>query len=204
VALAKDEIRVDDIAKAALAEPEIEVGPEVPQRDQQQVFDEFADRARSEKGIIIQGETSDIEYDFARCCSPLPGDDVIGFVTLGRGIKIHRRNCRNIQRLLLDSTDASMRDRLIDIDWPSKETTEYLGGIRIEGEDRPGILNEIALAVTSYKNTNIRSVNIETEKTAFHGSVLVTVLNLEHLERLIERLKKVKGLSLAERYVDMS
>ncbi|MGB5074969.1 MAG: bifunctional (p)ppGpp synthetase/guanosine-3',5'-bis(diphosphate) 3'-pyrophosphohydrolase [Bacteroidota bacterium] len=204
VALAKDEIRVDEIAQAALAPPEIEEGLTLPHRDQQQVFDEFAGRARSEKGIIIQGETSDIEYDFARCCSPLPGDDVIGFVTLGRGIKIHRHNCRNIQRLLLDDSDASMRDRLVEIAWPSNVTTEYLGGIRIEGDDRPGILNEIALAVTSYKSTNIRSVNIETEKTTFHGSVLVTVNNLEHLERLIERLKKVKGISLAERYVDMS
>ncbi len=205
VALAKDEIRVDDIAKAALAPvPEPGADTEVPQRDQQQVFDEFADRARSEKGIIIQGETSDIEYDFARCCSPLPGDDVIGFVTLGHGIKIHRRNCRNIQRLMQDDSDASMRDRLIDIAWPADGTSEYLGGIRIEGEDRPGILNEIALAVTSYRNTNIRSVNIETEKTTFRGSVLVTVHSLEHLERLIERLKKVKGISMAERYVEMS
>jgi GTP diphosphokinase / guanosine-3',5'-bis(diphosphate) 3'-diphosphatase len=103
-----------------------------------------------------------------------------------------------------DTSDENMRDRLIEISWPSKGTTEYLGGIRIEGEDRPGILNEIALAVTSYKSTNIRSVNIETEKNIFRGSVLVTVNNLEHLERLIERLKKVKGISMAERFVEMS
>jgi guanosine-3',5'-bis(diphosphate) 3'-pyrophosphohydrolase len=205
VALAKDEIRVDDIAKAALAEPlESAAESELPQRDQQQIFEEFADRARGEQGIIIQGEASNIEYDFARCCSPLPGDEVIGFVTLGRGIKIHRRNCRNIQRLLQDSSDASMRDRLVDIAWPTNDANDYLSGIRIEGEDRPGVLNEIALALTSYKNTNIRSVNIETEKTIFHGSVLVSVHSLEHLERLIERLKKVKGVSVAERYIEMS
>lgn len=153
---------------------------------------------------MIQGESSDIQYDFARCCSPLPGDDVVGFVTLGHGIKIHRKSCRNIQRLMHDTSDESMRDRLVEISWPSEGTTEYLGGIRIEGEDRPGILNEIALAVTSYKSTNIRSVNIETEKNIFRGSVLVTVNSLEHLERLIERLKKVKGISMAERFVEMS
>jgi GTP diphosphokinase / guanosine-3',5'-bis(diphosphate) 3'-diphosphatase len=168
------------------------------------VFEEFAGRARSEQGVMIQGETSNIQFDFARCCSPLPGDEVIGFVTLGHGIKIHRRNCRNIQRLLQDNSDQSMRDRLVEITWPSNGATEYLGGIRIEGDDRPGILNEIALAVTSYKNTNIRSVNIETEKTTFRGSVLVTVSSLEHLERLIERLKKVKGISMAERFIEMS
>ena len=205
VALARDEIRADDIAQAALAEPEQQAsGPDLPQRDHQQVFEEFAGRARTEQGVMIQGEASDIQSDFARCCSPLPGDEVVGFVTLGHGIKIHRRSCRNIQRLLHDSSDQGMRDRLVDISWPENAESEYLGGIRVEGEDRPGILNEIALAVTSYRNTNIRSVNIETDKNSFRGSVLVTVKSLEHLERLIERLKKVKGILTAERFVEMS
>jgi RelA/SpoT family (p)ppGpp synthetase len=205
VALAKDEISVDDIVRAVkTAEEAAEETVELPQRNQQEVFEEFAERARSEKGIMIDGEAADIEYEFARCCSPLPGDEVIGFVTLGHGIKVHRRNCKNIQRLLQDTNDASMRDRLIDISWPGNGESEYLGGIRVEGEDRPGILNEIALAVTSYQNTNIRSVNIETEKAFFHGSVLVTVRSLEHLQRLIERLKKVKGISSAQRYIEMS
>ncbi|MCB2206153.1 bifunctional (p)ppGpp synthetase/guanosine-3',5'-bis(diphosphate) 3'-pyrophosphohydrolase [bacterium] len=204
VALAKDEISVEDIVRAVQA-PKVEVqDPVLPQKNQQEVFEEFAERARSEKGVMIEGQAADIEYEFARCCSPLPGDDVIGFVTLGRGIKIHRRSCRNIQRLVRDTSDGSMRDRLIDISWPENKSTEYLGGIRVEGEDRPGILNEIALAVTSYQNTNIRSVNIETENSFFHGSVLVTVHSLEHLQRLIERLKKVKGISSAERYIEMS
>jgi (p)ppGpp synthase/HD superfamily hydrolase len=92
----------------------------------------------------------------------------------------------------------------VDITWPNQGEVEYLGGIRVEGEDRPGILNEIALAVTSYQNTNIRSVNIETEHSAFHGTVLVTVRSLDHLQRLIERLKKVKGISNAERFIEMS
>lgn len=204
VALAKDEISVDDIADAVREPRKEETEIILPQMDTQQVFEEFAEVARTEQGIMIQGEAADIEYDFARCCSPLPGDDVIGFVTLGKGIKIHRRNCRNIKRLLEDTSDASMRDRLVDIAWPEQGVLEYLGGIRVEGEDRPGILNEIALALTSYQNTNIRSVNIESENAMFHGSVLVSVRSLEHLERLIERLKKVKGISHAERFVEMS
>lgn len=204
VALAKDEISVDDIAAAVLAKPDDTTDLPLPVRDQQQVFEEFAQAARSERGIAIEGETTNIEYDFARCCSPLPGDDIIGFVTLGRGIKIHRRSCKNILRLLHDDEDSSMRDRLIEISWPANGAVDYLGGIRIEGDDRPGILNEIALAVTSFQNTNIRSVNIETHQSQFSGSVLVSVRSLEHLERLIERLKKVKGVSVAERYIEMS
>ena len=204
VALAKDEITVDEIAQAWLAPEEKPAEAPLPVRDQQKVFDEFADIARTEQGVMIQGETSNVEFDFARCCSPLPGDDIIGFVTLGRGIKIHRRTCKNIQRLLHDTESSPMRDRLIEISWPEGSGLNYLGGIKIEGDDRPGILNEIALAVTSYQNTNIRTVNIETDKTFFYGSILVSVQSLGHLERLIERLKKVKGVSSAERYVEMS
>jgi GTP diphosphokinase / guanosine-3',5'-bis(diphosphate) 3'-diphosphatase len=203
VALAKDEIDVDDIIGAWRADDEKPPATSAPVRDQQDVFNEFADVARSEQGIMIEGEQTNIEFDFARCCSPLPGDDIIGFVTLGKGIKIHRRSCRNIQRLLMDGEESPMRDRLIEISWPSEQGLNYLGGIKVTGEDRPGILNEIALAVTSYQSTNIRSVNIETDKTFFYGSILVSVRNLEHLERLIERLKKVKGISSAERYVEM-
>ncbi|MCZ7558032.1 MAG: bifunctional (p)ppGpp synthetase/guanosine-3',5'-bis(diphosphate) 3'-pyrophosphohydrolase [Bacteroidia bacterium] len=204
VALAKDEITVDEIAEACLAAEEKEPETILPVRDQQQVFDEFADAARSEQGVMIQGEISNIEFDFARCCSPLPGDDIIGFVTLGHGIKIHRRSCKNIQRLMHADDASPMRERLIDISWPENADLHYLGGIKVTGEDRPGILNEIALAVTSYQNTNIRSVNIETDKSFFYGSILVTVRSLDHLERLIERLKRVKGIASAERYVEMS
>jgi len=156
---------------------------------------------------LIDGESGDVQHDFARCCSPLPGDDIIGFVTQGSGIKIHRRNCRNIQRLLGDISEASesMRSRLIEVAWPRTPAGEYLGGIRMEGEDRPGVLNEIALAISNYENTNIRSVNIEAKPgtSVFSGSVLMTVRDLEHLERLIERVRKVRGVTAAERYVDV-
>ena len=205
VALARDEISPDDIANAYLeSSKENKAEDSIPSLDHRKVFEEFAHAARSEKGIAIEGETTDIMYDFARCCSPLPGDDIIGFVTLGRGLKIHRRSCRNIKRLLQDPDESPMRERLIDISWPDNGAAEYLGGIRIEGEDRPGILNEIAFAVTNYQNTNIRSVNIETVESAFYGSVLVSVHSLDHLQHLIERLKKVKGISVAERYVEIS
>jgi GTP diphosphokinase / guanosine-3',5'-bis(diphosphate) 3'-diphosphatase len=207
-ALGNDELTVDDILKVVA---DTEPKPEdiiLPQRDASELFEEFAAAARTERGILIQGLPNAMQYDFARCCSPLPGDDVIGFVTQGRGIKIHRKSCRNIQRLMsaVDAEGHGMLDRIIDISWPQSTTGEYLGGIRMEGSDRPGVLNEITLAISSYNNTNIRSVNIEAEQgtSMFHGSVLVSVRDLEHLQRLIERVRKVRGVEIAERYVEVA
>ncbi|MBI5647280.1 MAG: bifunctional (p)ppGpp synthetase/guanosine-3',5'-bis(diphosphate) 3'-pyrophosphohydrolase [Ignavibacteriae bacterium] len=208
IALGNDELTADDILRTIDESRPKDVDITLPTADRAQVFEQYAQAAREEQGILIQGQTGNIQFDFARCCSPLPGDEVVGFVTQGRGIKIHRSNCRNILRLLSDgdTSTQSMRDRLIEISWPLTPTGEYLGGIRMEGDDRPGVLNEIALAISSYNNTNIRSVNIEAlpGTSSFHGSVLVTVRDLDHLQRLIERVKKVRGVSIAERYVDVA
>jgi RelA/SpoT family (p)ppGpp synthetase len=206
VALGRDEIHVDDILGIATRPPLPPREAPAPERDPAEVFQEFARQARGEQGILIDGQQRDVEYDFARCCSPLPGDDVVGFVTVGKGVKIHRRNCRNILRLLNDTTpdNEKMRARLVSITWPAAGAGEYLSGIRIEGDDRPGILNEIALAITTFNNTNIRSVNIDTRESVFTGSVLVSVGSLEHLQRLIEKLRKVRGVTVAERYIEVA
>jgi len=163
--------------KILIAPEEERAVPPLPVQDSHAVFEQFAAAARTESDLYIQGEKSDVLYEFARCCNPLPGDEIVGFVTIGHGIKIHRQNCLNIQRLIDDDDPSSsdMRSRLIDVGWPENGKSEYLGGILVEGDDRPGILNEIALAVTSYTNTNIRSVNITVQDMQFQGAVLVSV-----------------------------
>ncbi|MDH7514605.1 MAG: bifunctional (p)ppGpp synthetase/guanosine-3',5'-bis(diphosphate) 3'-pyrophosphohydrolase [Bacteroidota bacterium] len=160
-----------------------------------------------EHAITVEGVTEAVPYDFARCCNPLPGDHVVAYVTPGSGIKIHRRSCRNIQRVLLDTgeTGRTMRERIRDAAWVPTSSGEYLGGIRIEGIDRPGLLQEIALAVSSCDNTSIRSIRLETrpETGTFHGSILMSVHDLGHLERLIERVRGVQGVTIAERSMDV-
>lgn len=206
IAIGTDDVHVDEVAEVLNAPPPAPPLLQIESREPSEVFEQFAHQAREEKGILIEGRQESIQYDFARCCNPLPGDAVLGFVTQGHGIKIHRRSCRNIQRLLessdSDGDGSDMRNRLVDIDWPAEGDSSYLSGIRVEGEDRPGILNEIALAITSYANTNIRSVNFESEHATFAGAVLVSVKNLEHLQRLIERVRKVRGIIVAERFVE--
>lgn len=159
-------------------------------------FTSFAKLARNEaNGISIVGNNSSILYSYARCCNPVPGDDVVGIVTVGSGVKIHRRSCRNIRSML-----DTMRPRLIDVEWSSAEKGNFMAAIRITGEDRPAMLNDITSAIISYNNTNIRSVNIDSFDSIFEGIVTVYVKDIDHLERVFDKLRKIKGVENVQRF----
>ncbi len=159
-------------------------------------FDSFADTARDDiGGILVDGKNSGIMYSYARCCNPIPGDPVIGYITVGEGIKIHRKTCNNLIRI--SEKDAS---KLIPVQWPQSEDNLFVAGLTVMGEDSPGILNELSHAIVSYQNTNIKSININTNDSMFEGSITLYVHNLEHLSRIIERLKRLKGVYSVERF----
>ena len=146
-------------------------------------------------GILVEGEHKEIAYNFAKCCNPIPGDPVVGYITVGEGIKIHRKNCKNLINML-----KSDESRLVPVDWPGANGSLFVAGITITGEDLPGVLKDISNSITSFQNTNIRSVNINTSDSMFEGAVTVQVKDIEHLNRLIERLKKHKWIYSAERF----
>lgn len=159
-------------------------------------FDSFATLARSTAGgVIVEGEYKGIEYKFAKCCNPIPGDPIVGFITIGEGIKIHRKDCKNLIMMAEHSPD-----KIITVQWPRANDSFFVAGINVRGEDSPGILNDISNSITSYKNTNIKSVNINTSDSVFYGTVTVYVSDIEHLQRLIERLRKNKGIYSVERF----
>lgn len=156
----------------------------------------YLDHSRSTTGILIQGRRDNLLYGYAKCCNPVPGDEVIGVVTVGQGVKIHRTSCKNIQKL-----QASGEERLIDVSWPStEEGADYLVGVRVFGEDRPGMLSDLTHVISSYNNTNIRSVNIDSRDAMFDGKMTVFVKNTYHLARLVEKLRKVRGVTSVERF----
>ncbi|MBK9099629.1 MAG: bifunctional (p)ppGpp synthetase/guanosine-3',5'-bis(diphosphate) 3'-pyrophosphohydrolase [bacterium] len=166
------------------------------EQDKILAFDQFADIARKDAGgIIVDGKSSGIMYSYAKCCNPIPGDPVIGYITVGEGVKIHRKTCNNL--INLSKIDS---DKLVSVDWPGTDGTMFVAGLALKGEDSPGILNDIAHTIVSYKNTNIKSININTNDSTFEGSVMVYVNNLEHLNILIDRLKKLRGLYKVERF----
>lgn len=157
----------------------------------------YLKKSRNDAGILIQGKRDNLLYSYAKCCNPVPGDDVVGVVTIGHGVKIHRVNCKNILKLQADNRD----ERLIDAAWPStEEGADYLVGIRCYGEDRPGMLSDITHVISTYNNTNIRSVNIDSKDALFDGRITVYVKNTYHLSRLMEKLRRVRGVTSVERY----
>ncbi|HZK75308.1 MAG TPA: ACT domain-containing protein, partial [Candidatus Kapabacteria bacterium] len=156
----------------------------------------YMDTSRATTGILIQGRRDNFLYSYAKCCNPVPGDEVVGVVTVGQGVKIHRANCKNILKLQADS-----EERMIDVSWPSTdEGADYLVGIRVFGEDRPGMLSDLTHVISTYNNTNIRSVNIDSRDVMFDGKMTVFVKNTYHLARLTEKLRKVRGVTSVERF----
>ena len=159
-------------------------------------FDEFAQITRKDVGgILIDGKKTEMLYSYAKCCNPIPGDPIIGYITLGEGIKIHRKTCNNL--LNLSAGDSS---KLITVQWPYSDESYFVAGLIVKGEDRPGIVNDIANIIVSYSNTNIKSININTNDSNFEGTITIYVNNLEYLNKLIQRLKKVKGVYTVERF----
>ncbi|MBU1096629.1 MAG: RelA/SpoT family protein [Ignavibacteriae bacterium HGW-Ignavibacteriae-2] len=188
IAIAKDVINVDQIL-AAPEEKEEQVLPDFQ-------YESFAELARTTTGgVIVDGEHKGIEYFFAKCCSPIPGDPIVGYITIGEGIKIHRKDCKNLLNMLKHG-----EHKLVPVVWPQSNGSNFVAGIKIRGEDKLGVLNEISNSISHYKNTNIKAVNINTNDSMFNGTVSVYVNDLEHLNRLIERLKKVQGVYSVTRF----
>jgi GTP diphosphokinase / guanosine-3',5'-bis(diphosphate) 3'-diphosphatase len=193
-ALAQGQLNLDEILSTAKEKRESvsSTKEKVPLVE----FDNFANLVRKNVGgVLVEGKDSNILYSYAKCCNPIPGDPVIGYITVGEGIKIHRKTCQNL--LKVTEKDSS---KLVTVKWPETEDDLFVAGLTVMGEDSPGILNEISHAIVSYQNTNIKSLNINTTDSLFEGSIMLFVHNLDHLSRIIDRLKKVKGIYSVERF----
>ncbi|MBI4419565.1 MAG: bifunctional (p)ppGpp synthetase/guanosine-3',5'-bis(diphosphate) 3'-pyrophosphohydrolase, partial [Gemmatimonadetes bacterium] len=155
------------------------------------VFGRVLDRLRLRRGVRIQG-VDGLMVRYAQCCQPVPGDPVVGYVTQGRGISIHRANCSN---LLLMSAEP---ERRVEIDWQEMEGEVFLVGLGVVGEDRRGLFADLMQAV-SQTGTNIRSTDLATRDGAVFGTVVVEVENHNHLAKVIRAMRRVKGVSEVER-----
>jgi guanosine-3',5'-bis(diphosphate) 3'-pyrophosphohydrolase len=188
-AIAQNQINIDEVLTATSSKDEKEY-----EKDAE--FKKFANVARSDiGGILVDGKKSGILYSYAKCCNPIPGDPVIGYITVGEGIKIHRKSCVNLIKLTQDD-----ESKLVSVQWPETESSLFVAGISVNGKDRPGILNDISHSIVTFQNTNIKSLNLTTSDSSFEGSVAIYVNNLDHLNRIIERLKKVPGIYSVERF----
>jgi GTP diphosphokinase / guanosine-3',5'-bis(diphosphate) 3'-diphosphatase len=144
--------------------------------------------------LLIGDNLQELDYTLSSCCNPIPGDDVFGFVTVSEGIKIHRNNCPNAMQLM-----AKYSYRIIKAKWMTEKSIAFLSGIKITGIDDQGILNNLTSVISSEYNLNIRSINIESNAGAFEGVVMIYIYDTQTLNRLIEKLKKLKGVQKVSR-----
>ena len=164
--------------------PELD-SPEPPKPPS--VLERFVDRVRGSKGVKIQG-VDGVMVRYAQCCQPVPGDPVVGYVTRGRGVSIHRADCPNL--LLL----AHEPERRLEIDWQEAEGERFMVRLALEASDRRGLYADLASAVTG-TGTDIRSMDLRTMDGKVNGSVVVEVENLAHLEKIMKAARRVKGVS---------
>ena len=151
------------------------------------VFERFVDRVRGSKGVRIQG-VDGLMVRYAQCCQPVPGDPVVGYVTRGRGVSIHRSDCPNL--LLL----AHEPERRLEIDWQEAQGERFVVRLALEGNDRRGLYADVAAAVSS-TGTDIKSMDLRSTDGRTIGSMLVEVENLNHLEKIIRATRRVKGIT---------
>jgi len=138
------------------------------------------------KGVSVKG-IDDILIHFSKCCSPLPGDKIIGFITRGRGVSIHTEDCPNVIDLAVD------KDRLIEVDWQQDDST-HPARISVYTVDKPGLLANVSSAITSAE-VNISQANISTteDKKAYLNFV-VEVRDLNQLDKVIKKVEQVDGV----------
>lgn len=151
-------------------------------------------RSRPTNGVRVKG-IDNLLVRFARCCNPVPGDDIVGYVTRGRGVSVHRSDCPNLPAIG-DGEDAA---RVIEVEWESSVEANYSVDIEVTGHDRNGLLNEVLQAVSESK-TNISAVTGRSDKNKMamiHMTILIR--NTDHLHSVVERIKRVKDVYTVHR-----
>lgn len=150
---------------------------------------------RPTHGVSVVG-ADNLLVRFARCCNPVPGDDIIGYITRGRGVSVHRRDCTNIPAPDAGDEEAN---RVIDVMWEDSIEANYNVEIEITGHDRRGLLNEVLQAVSESK-TNIAAVAGRSDKNKMamiHMTILIR--NTDHLYAVVEKIKRVKDVYSVQR-----
>ncbi len=154
------------------------------------------ERHKSKSGVVVKG-IGDVAVRFSKCCNPVPGDEIVGFVTRGRGVTIHRTDCINVMNLTEED-----RHRLIEAEWDVEgkgmANVSYLAGIRIVGTDRVGLMMEVSKVFTD-EDVSVKSLTIKTTKNTAIFDVTIEVKGKEQLEKIIKRLMKLNDILEIER-----
>jgi len=155
-------------------------------------------KRKSRSNILVDGESID-QYDFslARCCLPVQGDDIFGYLTAGNGLKVHRINCKNATHLL-----ANYSYRVLKAEWSGQFETNFIVELSIEGVDSgPGVITKLSNEISNNLGINIRSFSMEGTEGYFIGKVTIFVLNKDQLNKVMQAISKLDGISNVTRVI---
>ena len=196
-ALMEDEITVDDVLRV-YEEMHAQAGQEVHSAqdfDIEKTFAETEKKVAQETDVLVIGDNlTGIDFKMAGCCHPIYGDDVTGFVSINGGIRIHRSGCPNLLR---------MRERypyrIVKARWSGKSGSQYSITLNVVGQDDIGIVSNISSIINKEPDTLLRSISIDSNGGLFQGRLTVLVSDLSSLDRLVKKLKQIKGVREVER-----
>ncbi len=148
----------------------------------------------SDDVLVIDKNLKGIDYQLAKCCNPIYGDDVFGFVTTGGGIKIHRKDCPNAPEMR-----RRFGYRIVKAKWSGKGSSQYSITLRVIGNDNLGIVNNLTSIISKDEKLVLRSINIDSNDGIFRGNLVIMINDNTRLESLIKKLRTVKGVKQVDR-----
>jgi guanosine-3',5'-bis(diphosphate) 3'-pyrophosphohydrolase len=168
------------------------IPPEEKEKPEPSIIKRFVEKARGgAKGIRVGG-MGNLMFRFAQCCQPVPGEEIVGFVTRGRGISIHRSDCPNALQMGIEN------ERKVSVEWDVDKDQSFLVRLEVLVQDRKNILKDITEAIAD-ADTNVRGAEIKGGESVASGSFVIEVRNLNHLNKTLKRIAKVKGVIQVER-----
>lgn len=193
-ALASEKLDVNDAI-----DQYVELGrKENPETVEQRTAENFVVRSEEvsdkEDVLVIDKNLKDVEYKLAKCCNPIYGDEIFGFVSTQGSIKIHRTDCPNAAQMR-----ARFGYRVVKARWSGKQGSQYTAVLRVVGHDDIGIVTNITSIISKEKKVSLRTINIDSTDGLFQGHISVLVEDISALESLIRKIRTVKGVKSVER-----
>jgi GTP diphosphokinase / guanosine-3',5'-bis(diphosphate) 3'-diphosphatase len=152
-----------------------------------------------QKPFILKENPDKITYSLARCCNPIPGDDVLGYISSGDHVIIHKKSCEKAEKLV-----GSQGNKIISAEWTKFKKLSYLTRLRLNGFDRTGIVNDVTHIVSKQNNINMRSVKFDTHDGLFEGDLFLYIHSAGDLNALIQQLGKIKGIDKVVRIENLN
>ena len=181
-------INLKDLTKNKIEGDQLSI-PKAPEQNQS-IEETVKNALQKNAELLIFGDSLEkIDYKFASCCNPIPGDEVFGFVTINEGIKIHKTNCPNAAQLM-----SNYGYRIIKTRWNKKHEISFLTELKLSGIDDIGVMNKITNIISGELKLNMRSLSIESKDGIFEGVITLYVHDTDQLDKLINRLSRLDGL----------